>query len=329
MIRPIPSAMPNGPRFKTAFLPILFALLLTRPGDLTAWKPNKRAEPEQKKKSVVNPRIWRLVLTPMAGRLRNNIRFEYDIPTGPDETTHRVRELIDSGWGSALALTFVRGRFSLFNVFFIFPSVNSSMVVGDVLSANYHQPITWWMDVYFGLGFTYHSVRTDLRNFEDTVYKEGVGATAHFPVFRVKNDVFAPFPKLGLRFHLPIQRWHLTPYVSYLNESLKLRVQTPGGNVYIPPPVDDTKDIPELNIQKWKHYHSVLLGMELSLNFHHALQLRLQAHFNANHNKWTLRAVGSAFFHRDWPVGLTFYLEYSEGIVHDNIYAFMGPSFLY
>ncbi len=284
---------------------------------------------EKKLKDTVDSKKPRVILTPMAGAIRNSIRFEYEIPTGPDETTPRVKELVDSGWGSAFALVFVYGRFSLFNVFFVVPSVNSSTVVGDVLSMDYRLPVLAWLDVRFGLGFTYHSVRTSIHDFKDTVTKEGVEATAGFPLFKVKNDVFAPFPRIGFRFLLPLQNWSVTPYVSYLYEGLKLRIHTPGGSVYIPAPVDDLKTIPPLDVKKWKHYHSALIGMELFLNFHHAMQLRIRAHYNANHKKWTVRTIGTAFFHRDWPVGLSFYLEYSQGTVHDNIYGFVGPSFMF
>jgi hypothetical protein len=274
-------------------------------------------------------RPWHLVLTPMAGVLRNTIRFEYEVPTGPDEVTPRSKELEDTGAGTALSAVFVYRRLALTNVFFVVPRVNSSLVIGNVFFATWSHPLHRVVELFTGVGMAIHGVRTHLVNFEDTVTKEGVSATAHFDSFRVKNDVFAPFPKIGLRFNLPVQHWYVAPWVSYLFEGLRLEVSSPGGSVYIPDPVNETKIIPPIFSQKWKYYHSALVGADLFLDFHYALQLRVKFYYNATFQKVNLRVIGSAILSRRVPLGLTFYLEYSQGIIHDNLYGFIGPSYMF
>jgi hypothetical protein len=301
-------------------------------GSTTGEASALRASTEERVEALprsTRPAPWRLIATPMAGGLRNTIRFEYEVPTGPDEMTPRSKELDDRGWGAALAATFVHGRFAITNILFLIPEVNSSQVVGNVLSASYGFPLFWRCSLVAGLGFTYHNVDTRLEDFEDTVTKEGVSATARFDEFKVRNDVFAPFPKLGLKIRIPIQHWYVTPYVSYLYEALKLKVASPGGRVYIPEPVDETKIIPPIDVDKWKHYHSFLVGLDIFLDFHYALQLRVKMHYNVSHELFTIRSIASAFFSRRFPLGLTAYFEYSQGIIHDNIYGFVGPSYMF
>jgi hypothetical protein len=278
---------------------------------------------------ILTPDSPRLILTPMAGFLHNTLRFQYNVPTGPNETTARTRALVDQGWGGALVSVFVYRKLVITNIFFTIPEVNSSLVIGDVLSAHYAISLGRRFALVPGVGMTYHAIKTDLRNFSDTVTKQGVTATARFDEFHVRNHVFAPYPKLGLRISLPIQHWTITPNFSYLYEALKLTVSSPGGRVYIPPPIDEEKTIPPIEADEWKHYHSFRMGLDLFFDFHYALQLRVKMHYDVNHELFSLRAIGSAFFSRRLPLGMCVYFEYSQGIIHDNIYAFFGPSYLF
>jgi len=269
------------------------------------------------------------VFAPLAGALRNTIRFEYDIPTGPNETTHRQKSLTDTAWGAGLTTVFFYKRLSITNVTFLVPDVNSSLVTGNVLSAVYDSPIWRWISFERTLGIAYHYVTSDLRNYEDTVTKEGVSATAHFDRFLINNHIIEPYVRMGVKFHIPIQHWYVTGHVGYLLEAVRVDVSSPGGSVYVPPPIDDTKTIPPLKVHNWTYYERVQVGGSLFMDFHYGIQLRIMADYDVTYSKFNIRAMGAAFFSRRIPVGLTVYFEYSQGIVHDNLFIFFGPAYMF
>ncbi len=276
-----------------------------------------------------HPRSWHLVLAALAGVLRNTLRFEYDIPTGPNETTHRKKSMTDTGWGAGLTAVFFYKKLSITNVSFLVPDVNSSLVTGNVLSAVHTLPIRRWISFDRTLGIAYHYVSSDLRNYEDTVTKGGVSATAHFDRFLVNNHIVEPYVRMGVRFHIPIQHWYVTAHAGYLLEAVRVNVSSPGGRVYIPQPIDDTKTIPPLKVHNWTYYERVQVGGSLFMDFHYGLQLRIMADYDLTYSKFSIRAMGAAFFSRRIPVGLTVYFEYSQGIVHDNLFIFFGPAYMF
>ena len=272
---------------------------------------------------------WLLVLSPIVGGLKNTIDFKYDVPTGKDETTTREKSMTDTGWGFGLTGVFVWKQLALTNVTFYIPDVNSSRVFGNVLSAHYSLPVYKWVEPAFSVVLVYNRVDATFVNFEDAITKEGVTAVAHFDRFYVKNDIYTLVPKAGLKIRLPIQHWHVKPFVGYMGEWVHVNVHTPGGNVHVPPPVNLDKAIPAISSNKWLDYHSVLVGGELFLDFHYALQLRSIFYYNLSHDTFNLRVIGSAIFSRKVPIGLTTYFEWSEGISHDNLYFFAGPAWMF
>ncbi|MBW2734751.1 MAG: hypothetical protein JRH20_20380 [Deltaproteobacteria bacterium] len=287
--------------------------------------PKSSGVPPEKKRAP----SWHVVVTPAAGFFKNILRFSYEMPTGPDERTPVTKELTDTGWGAAVMVGLMGKRFAITNVTFLVPDVNECRVLGNVLYASYRHPVTEHIDIFGGLGMVYNNIVGVYENFEDSVTKNGVTATAHFDEFHITNNVFAPFPRVGVRFKLPIQHWYIAPWASYMLEAFRLDIYSPGGRVNIPEPINDTKIIPEIRSEKWKFYHSPLVGLDLFLDFHYALQLRVRAHYDLNHDKLNIRVMGAAFFSRRVPIGIAAYFTYAEGIVHDNIYAFVGPSYLF
>jgi hypothetical protein len=277
----------------------------------------------------IGGKSWLLIISPIIGGLQNTIRFKYDVPTGKDETTPREKSLTDTGWGFGLTTVFIWKQLAVTNITFSIPEVNSSNVFGNVLTAQYYWPIHRIIDFALGLGFVYNQINANFENFEDAVTKDGVTATAHFGNFYVKNDIFTLMPKAGIIIHIPIQHWYVKPFVGYMGEWVRVNVHTPGGSVFVPAPINLYKEIPAISTQKDLQYHSVILGAELFLDFHYALQLRTQFYYNPIYGTYTLRAIGSAFFSRKVPLGVTTYFEYSRGISHDNLYLFFGPAVMF
>jgi len=277
----------------------------------------------------VGGKTWFLILSPIVGGLRNTINFRYDVPTGKDETTPREKSLTDTGWGLGLTTVLVWKQLAVTNVIFDIPSVNSSNVFGNVLTAHYSWPVHPIFEPAFSLGLVYNRVAAGFVNFEDTVTKEGVSATAHFDHFYVNNDIFTVVPKAGIKVRIPIQHWYIKPFVGYMGEWVLVDVHTPGGSVYIPAPINSYKEIPAISSKKTLDYHSLLLGSELFLDFHYALQLRTLFYYNLSYDTFNLRMIASAFFSRKVPLGLTTYFEWSRGISHDNLYLFAGPAWMF
>lgn len=279
---------------------------------------------EEKKK-----KDWFVVITPSVGVFKNILRFSYDVPTGPDQTTTQTKELVDTGWGGGLVTNLIWGRFSLANVFFMVPEVNSSRVIGSTLYASYRHPLTPWLDIFGGLGFVYNQIDGHYKNFEDEVTANGVTAKAVMKDIYVVDDVYVPFPRLGLRFNLPIQHWYIAPWVSYMYETFHISLNSTGGVAYIPEPVNATRELPPIEANRWKSYHSPLIGVDLRIDYHYALQLRTRIHYDLNHDKLNIRLTAFAFFSRNIPVGVVTHFTYAEGVVHDNIYVFLGPSYMF
>ncbi len=288
------------------------------------------AMPVQGAKSVApGGRDWFLIVSPLFGGLRNTIRFHYDVPTGPDELTPREKEMTDTGWGFGLTTVFVWKQLAVTNVIFDVPEVNASNVFGDVLTVHYSFPVHPVVEPALSVGLVYNRISADFVDFEDAVTKEGVTAVARFPHFYVNNHVFTAVPKAGVKLRIPIQHWYVKPFVGYMGEWVWVNVHTPGGSVDVPAPINLHKEIPSIAAKKTLDYHSLLVGGELFLDFHYALQLRTLFYYNLSYDTFNLRMIGSAFFSRKVPLGLTTYFEYSKGIDHDNLYLFVGPAWMF
>ncbi len=279
--------------------------------------------------TAAKAKTWRLIFMPTVGVFRNVLRFSYDIPTGGGTASRQDQELSDDGAGGAFVTGLVAGRFTLTNVTFLAPDVNASRVLGSTLVGTYRYPLAGRFDLVTGVGMALMDVDGHYRDFEDKAERDGIVATATLDDVWVRNTVLAPFARVGVRWTIPIQHWFVGAWVGYMFETFNLRMESSGGRVYVPPPIDATKAIPALEVSHWKRYHNPLIGLEVRLDFHYAVQLRVVARYDLSHQNLAVRAWAYAFFSRDVPVGVALQLAYVEGIVHDNIYGFIGPSFLY
>jgi hypothetical protein len=187
-------------------------------------------------------------------------------------------------------------------------------------------------------------VATDIRffDFRDTRYEVMGGVTwrgdANMPFIHVKNDVVAPFPKVGLKFALPIQHWYLQPFYSFMYENLRTRAKTARGVVELREVDAQTHELVDGGMETFievrafderseKEYTSHLVGADFLVDFHYFLQLRGKVYYNTNHDLWTVRFIGSVMFNAH--MGIAAYFEYTEKITVTNMYFLVGPAILF
>jgi len=284
-----------------------------------------------------------LVVTPMAGWLRNTARFP--VPTGTDENdelTYTTYEFTDDGWGGGATLMGYYKYVSLTSVFFGFPEVNQSHVLGNVTYLGGMIPTGTFVEPYLGMGLAL--VATDVRffDFRDTQYRESSGMTlrgdAHMPFIHVNNDIIAPFPKVGVKFALPIQHWYVQPFYSFMYENVETHARSGGGDVVLYEVDPTTHELVDENPEQifpvrafdtrsTKEYYSHLVGADFLIDFHYFLQLRGKVYYNTNHDLWTVRLIGSVMFSAH--MGIAAYFEYTEKITVTNTYFLIGPAVLF
>jgi hypothetical protein len=319
-------------------VPILLMLpiLLAAPPALAEAKP------------AVDGPDWMLVVTPMGGWLRNTARFE--VPTGSadedgdgeTELTYDTYEFTDDGWGGGVTLMGFYKYVSLTSVFFGFPEVNQSHVLGNITYVGGMIPTGTFVEPYVGMGLAL--VATDIRffDFRDTKYDTYAGlpmrGDAHMPFINVQNEVVAPFPKVGVKFALPIQHWYVQPFYSFMYENVRTRARSGGGEVTLRQVDEETRELVEGGLETFvevrafderseKEYYSHLVGADFLIDFHYFLQLRGKVYYNTNHDLWTLRLIGSVMFSAH--MGIAAYFEYTEKITVTNTYLLIGPAILF
>jgi hypothetical protein len=323
-------------------VPILLILLIL----LLTPQAHAQATPAAAPKPAVEGPDWMLVVTPMAGWLRNTARFP--VPTGSrvvdgeSELTYETYQFTDDGWGGGATLMGFYKYVSLTSIFFGFPEVNQSHVLGNVTYLGGMIPTGIFVEPYVGMGLAL--VATDIRffDFRDTKYDVYGGLTmrgdAHMPFIHVENEVVAPFPKVGLKFALPIQHWYLQPFYSFMYENVRTRARSGGGDVTLRQVDEETHEIVEggaedvievraFDERSEKDYYSHLVGMDFLFDFHYFLQLRGKVYYNTNHDLWTLRLIGSVMFSAH--MGIAAYFEYTEKITVTNTYFLIGPAILF
>jgi hypothetical protein len=272
---------------------------------------------------------WMVVVTPTGGWLNNETTFRFSVPMG-DETREQTATLKDDGWGLGFTVMGYYKWVSLTNVFFYFPEVNQSSLVGNVTYLSVSIPTGTFVEPYFGLGLVFVSTATDYRDFHYADTIGGLKGYADFERMSIDNFVFTPFPKVGVKFKLPLQHWYITPFYSYMYEYVDIRAKSSGGSVEV---YDESGNLlfqPEVDpfdTKLHKDYHSHLVGANFFLDYNYFLQLRGKVYYNTNHNLWTVRAIGSFLFSK--YVGLSVYLEYSEKITVKNLYILVGPAFVF
>jgi len=76
-----------------------------------------------------------------------------------------------------------------------------------------------------------------------------------------------------------------------------------------------------------KLHISHLVGAWINIDFNYFLQLQANLYYNVTNNLFSARLIGSAQFSK--YVGLSAYFEYQNLEMVDNIYFFVGPSFVF
>jgi hypothetical protein len=297
--------------------------------------------------SIAGP-DWMLVVTPMGGFLHNTTRVE--VPTGSadedgdgeTELTYSPYEFTDNGWGGGATLMGYYKYVSLTSVFFGFPDVNQSSVLGNITYVGGMIPTGTIVEPYLGLGLALVDTEVRFMDFRDTRYEEMGGlwwrGDANMPWISVTNKVVAPFPKVGVKFALPIQHWYVQPFYSFMYENVRTRARSGGGRVTLREADPETNalveggaetfiDIRAFDTTSTDEYTSHLVGADFLFDFHYFLQLRGKLYYNTNHDLWTVRLIGSMMFSAH--MGIAAYFEYSEKITVTNAYFLIGPAFLF
>lgn len=286
---------------------------------------------------------WLGILTPTGGWLRNETRFHFKAPAGRQngEILYKEHEatMTDDGAGGGLTLVGFYKWISVTDVFFHFWEVNQSRLVGNILYLSGTVPTPVFVEPYLGMGFVWVFTDTDYVDFnyalrdDETLGAPAVGY-AHFERISVDNQVLAPFPKIGAKLKIPVQHWYVTPFYSYMYESVATHARSPGGGVKVyyvgdkeagrPPQLEIA--VPPFDTDLEKEYNSHLAGADFFLDFHYFLQLRGKVYYNASWDLWTVRLIGSLLLNE--RVGISVYFEYSEKITVTNMYMLVGPAFV-
>lgn len=298
---------------------------------------------------------WLFVFTPTGGWLNNTVTFNIKVPQGSGgevEYQEQKITLRDDGWGMGLTTVGFYKRISLTNVFFLFPRVNESRLIGNITYLAGTIPTGLFVEPYIGLGFVWVDTRTDYRDFRyrqnDELYGQPAVGFASFERMTIDNRVLAPFPKVGAQFRIPIQHWYVTPFYSLMYEDVNVRARgistdadENAGHVEVwyrdqleegqPPTAADqfpavNVDVKAFDKRNPKEYLAHLVGMDFFLDFHYFLQLRGKVYYNIDYNLWTARAIGSVLLN-EW-FGLSAYFEYSQKITVTNTYILFGPAFV-
>lgn len=286
---------------------------------------------------------WLVIAAPTAGWLKNELTFP--LPVGREangDFRYDDYDLIDDGWGGGLTLTGFFKQLSLTNVFFYFPAVNHATVLGNITFLSWTYPTNTFVKPYLGLGALLVDIDADISDFHDTRIEDLGSLTligyASMESIAVDVRVLSAFPKVGLRFNLPIQHWYLQPFYSYMYENVRVQARSSGGAVelyeYDPATQQPTSNQPTdvivinpFDTDKDKTYHSHRVGLDFLLDFHYFAQLRGGMSYSVNHDLWTVRLIGTLLLNQ--YVGITASFEYSEKITLTNTYVLVGPAFVF
>lgn len=314
-------------------------------GRAHAEAPGDRAPaqaPDSKAKTKLGPPEWMVLASPTFGWLKNSATFPVPVGrNGDGDLKFDEYHAEDGGWGGGLTLVGTFHRFALTNVFFMFPDVNNASLIGNVTYLSTSIPTGTFIEPYLGIGGVVVDTEAEFNDFNDVRVDDLGGLTlkgfAHMDRIAVDNQVWAVFPKPGLRIKLPIQHWYLQPFYGYLVEDVHVRARSTGGNVtlyefdpdtgemgatpadtIVVNPFDKTTD---------KVYKSHLAGTDFLIDFHYFVQLKGKVAYNVSHDLWTVRLIASMLLNKH--VGVTAYFEHSQKITVTNTYFLIGPAFLF
>jgi hypothetical protein len=290
---------------------------------------------EAEERARIEPPDWAIIATPLAGWLQNTSTFKVKVPQkGADTYTERDLTLGDDGWGGGLLTVGFYRWLSFMNVFFMYPDVADTRILGNVTLLTGTIPTGHWLKPVVGAGLAYMNTRSELRDFDYSAEDHLSDGTptighAHFDEFRVDTSSWMVFPELGLRIDIPIQRWYVKPYYQYLYEHIYARARTPGGTVNVFRQQDGYPEyeIPlEFDKGNTTTYHSHVVGLGFSFDLYYFLRLHGSVYYNVSHQLLSARMVGTVLFNQ--YVGLSAYFEHQDMIIVDNTYLMFGLCFL-
>ena len=293
------------------------------------------SNPDPGADTKIQPPGWALVVTPLAGWLSNTSTFTVKVPKkGSDNYTERELTLGDDGWGAGLLAVGFYRWLSMMNVFFVYPDVADTRIIGNVTQLTATLPTGPWIRPTLGAGLAYLGTSSTLAPFDyasEDRLSDGTRTIghAHFDEFRVDTSSWMVFPEVGVKLKITIQSWYIRPYYQYLYENICARARTPGGTVNVFRQQDGR---PEYEIPvafdkgNTKTYHSHVVGLGFSFDLYYFLRLHGSVYFNATHQLLSTRMVGTLLLNQ--YVGLSTYFERQDMIIVDNVYVMFGLCFL-
>lgn len=223
---------------------------------------------------VSKPKQRVIVIAPAAGFIRHTLPAMGPSPERTD-------------WGPEAGLFFGYFRKSLTAIAFPYwADANGAHVIGGAGHLDLYFGVERWYNPVIGVGM--NVTRIDVKNTD-----------------RGDLNVFAPWAKAGMRFRLPVRGLSLTPYVSYLFQ---------------------TVDMSMLD----RSYQSALFGLNTHYHLHRRLQIALKYYYRYTHDasnghRVRLRLISSIADH----VGVFLRAEYAEQVYDKYVSVMIGPSFVF
>ncbi len=214
------------------------------------------------------------VLAPNAGFIRHTLPAMGRAPERTD-------------WGPMAGLFF--GHFNKSLTAIVFPywaDANGAHIIGGIGHLDLYFLKKRWYNPVFGVGM--NAIRIDVKNTN-----------------RGDLNSFAPWGKLGMRFRLPVRGLSITPYVSYLFETVDVTMAD-------------------------QSYNSILFGVNLHYYLNRRLQVALKYYYRFTHDaedgyRARLRLISSIHDH----VGIFLRAEYADQIYDKYVSVIAGPSFVF
>ncbi len=266
---------------------------------------------------------WLLVITPIAGYIHNTFYFAYEVEMNELGVVRGTKTFQDGSFGFGLSLIFQIQSFSVQNTFFIVPDLNQSTIVGDMLAVRYGISIHDSFDLVPGLDVTYYNIATHFQPFQDTITKLGITVSGRYEDLYARHNMIYLYPKFGLRIHLPIQQWTVTPFVGASYSLTRQKIHSGSGIASYSQDTGLPNTLPPIQMDEWSAVYPSYAGVDLSLDYKRFLQAQIRFYYYAIINKIDVQVYLTTMFHRH--IGITGFFEYSQGITNDNIFLFGGP----
>jgi hypothetical protein len=281
----------------------------------------------------IKPPDWAVMFTPLLGWLDNTTTINVKVPSKAGYMEQTVT-MSGSGWGTGAMLNAFYKRWSLCNIFYYFPDVNSTVMWGDIILASTSIPTGTFAEPFIGGGFAYVTTDSRLTDFTyamESALDDGTPTIgyAHFDEFAVDTRNYQVFPEVGVKLKIPISRWYVKPYYQFMYEHLTAHAHTRTGRAHVYRQQDGFRvhDIPVMfDKENLTEYKSHVVGASFGLDLMYFLQLQGCVYYNVSHNLLSTRMVASALFSR--YVGVSAYFEYQDMIIVDNTYFMIGITLL-